>query len=551
MDMVRARPRMDRLRSLAIWMIPPAAGWHRKSTGLSSSRLFLPLSALAAVLAALGCTVVGIFLRPNLAPTLLGIQAALLLGGAAAAGLTFYRIDRQLLEPLAHLRNWALRMRGGNLAVRIPEPSGGEFAGLARDINSLGETLQSLSTDLDNQVRKQTQRLAQKTHSLKLLYDVAASINMSHDLNELLTRFLYTLKEVVEARCAAVRLLTEDGQMRLVASIGLDPEVAERDRLLPANRCLWKDSPAGAPLAPSAGLQKCATVASMPAVDRQRLEMIAVPLQYQDRTLGVYNLFVDPRGLLCSDAAEDIRNLLTSIGRHLGMAIEKSRLDQEAHRLALMQERTRLATELHDSLAQTLASLRFQVKMLDETLGQGAGEGRPELDQIKHGLDQAYTELRELLVHFRAPICGQGLMPAIEELLTRFRRTTGIATFFQKECRETEMPANLETQVLRIVQEALANARKHSDARMVRVMLRCDGEGRYRVLVEDDGVGLPEDPGQGGHPGERLGLGIMAERARGIGGQLRVESEPGEGTQVLLTFRYPPLQEPQAELVEE
>ena len=96
----------------------------------------------------------------------------------------------------------------------------------------------------------------------------------------------------------------------------------------------------------------------------------------------------------------------------------------------------------------------------------------------------------------------------------------------------------MEMQVLRIIQEALANVRKHSDAHTVRVLLRCDKNDNYHILVEDDGVGM-DKPAFSGHPGEHLGLSIMKERARYLGGELRIESEPGEGTRVQLSFRTP------------
>jgi two-component system, NarL family, nitrate/nitrite sensor histidine kinase NarX len=518
-------------------MIPPGAGWRPKSRGLTGSRLFWPLVGVLAILAALGASGILMTRWPGAAHVLLIAQGTLLIIGLGTVALIAFRVQQYLLDPLGHLRNWALRMRGGNLGARIPVPRSGEFAELARDINSLGESLQGLSRDLDSQVRKQTERLAQQTHSLQVLYDVAASVNVSRDLNDLLTRFLHTLKEVVSARGGAVRLRTDDGQMQLVASIGLTDDVVQRERLLPAHRCLCGKAMRQGEVRSVSTVRQCTSVIGAPMFDHENLEMIAVPLQYRDRTLGVYNLFVDKPGLVAKEG-EDIQDLLTSIGRHLGMAIEKTRLDREAHGLALMQERTRMAHELHDSLAQSLASLRFQVKMLGETLQNGQPATRKEVEQIERGLDQAYRELRELLAHFRAPVDGRGLVPAIEDLVAQFRKETGIAAFFQKECAgPSSLPAGAEMQVLRIVQEALANARKHAEARTVRVLLRCDQAGDYRVLVEDDGIGMQPGNQREGSPGEHIGLHVMEERARRVEGELRVESEPGEGTRVVLTFR--------------
>lgn len=89
---------------------------------------------------------------------------------------------------------------------------------------------------------------------------------------------------------------------------------------------------------------------------------------------------------------------------------------------------------------------------------------------------------------------------------------------------------------MRIVQESLANIRKHAQAKTVRVLLGCNSAGTYSLLVEDDGVGF-DGAGRKGHPGEHIGLSIMEERARRLGGQLRIESEVGEGTRVELTYK--------------
>jgi two-component system, NarL family, nitrate/nitrite sensor histidine kinase NarX len=517
--------------------VPPAAGWRRKRHGLTTSRLFAPLAGLIGMLVLLGVSGALMLRFPAHATGLYAVQLGLVGGAGCLVALILFRIQRQLMEPLGQLRNWAQRMRAGNLSARIPAPASGEFALLARDINDLGESLKTLSREMDEQVRKQTERIAQKTRSLEILYDVAASISLSRDLDDLLTRFLHTLTEVVDARAATVRLLSDDDQMRLVASTGLSEDVVEKEKVVPVNRCLCGQAVSGGEILCQEDIRQCGQMVGVPLFEHSEYEMIAVPLQYRGRTLGVYNLFVARQGLV---AREDVKELLTSIGRHLGMAIEKARLDNEAKRLSIMQERTMLAHELHDSLAQTLASLRFQVQTLDENLQPSSGDHRVhrDIERIKNSLDEAYTELRELLAHFRGPFDGRGLLPAIETIVQRFRKETGIATFLQKEWDHAELPANLEMQVVRIVQEALANIRKHSQAHAVRVMLRADGNGSYRVLIEDDGVGFSE-PTMTAHPGEHVGLSIMTERARRIGGVLRFESEPSEGTRVLLTFRHP------------
>jgi len=365
-------------------------------------------------------------------------------------------------------------------------------------------------------VEQHVEDIEQKDHTLEIVYDVAASINSSRDLDELLTRFLSTLTNVVHARAAVVRLITDDGQMRLVSSLGLDEELMKKEQILPSEQCLCGSAYREGEVYYQK-IAKCDKIIGRAFFDTDDIGMIAVPLQYRDKTLGVYNLFVENRDL---PNPEDMTILLTNIGRHLGMAIDKARSDNESKRLSIMEERTRLAHELHDSLAQTLASLRFQVRVLDETLRRGQEpEIWFELEKIENNLDEAYAELRELITHFRAPIDKRGLIPAVEHLVDRFRNQCEINIFLQKDWNVLQLPASIEMQALRIIQESLNNIRKHSQAHTVRVFMRSDTQGDC----------------------SHLGLSIMEERAKRFGGTVQFESEPGEGTRILLHFNYPEL----------
>lgn len=462
---------------------------------------------------------------------------------ASALGLIallFFRIRKTLLSPLTLLRDWVHNIRAGNLSARIDDEGHPEFSELVKDVNALSDTLESLSSDMQSQVRKQTQHIERKTHSLEIIYDVAASINVSRDLDDLLTRFLHTIKDVVNARAAVVRLVTDDNQMRLVSSIGLDDDLMEREQLIPSEACLCGSAYKNGTVQFQKDLSQCDKIIGRNFFEQDNIGMIVVPLQYRDKTLGVYNLFVDENDFA---DPEDIEGLLTSLGRHLGMAIDKARSDDEANRLSIMEERTRLAHELHDSLAQTLASLRFQVRVLDETIRKGEEPSIwHELEQIENNLDEAYAELRELITHFRAPIDKRGLIPAVEHLVDRFRNQSGISIYVQKEWNVLHLPASIEVQALRIIQESLNNIRKHSQAHTVRVILRSDIQGDCRILIEDDGIGMniPKTANStNSTSGEHIGLSIMDERAARIGGTISIESEEGEGTRIILRFPHP------------
>jgi len=445
-------------------------------------------------------------------------------------------VRHNLVEPLAHLRSWSARMSSGNLSARLPVPPRGEFRELAIDINRLSDELKSLTIDMDARVRAQTVRLARKTQSLDILYDVASSLSQHGDLDKLLESFLDTFIELVDARAATVRVLTDDGQTRLVASRGLEANVVEKDRMMDTGlcQCGWAATAGGIRI--QHGTQSCAKLLGLPMLKHDCQEFVVVPVIYQERILGVYNLFLDRP---ISAMGEDIHDLLSSVGKHLGLALEKARLDSQARQIAIMEERNIIGNELHDSLAQALVGMRLQVKMLGETLHtKDLRTSQHEVQSLKTSIEEAHVSLRELLANYRLKIDERGLVPAVAGMVERFSEETGINVFFHNECRNFSLTPLQESQIFHIVKEALSNIGKHSNARNARILLHGDGKGVYSLLIEDDGEGMA--PVSAARPGEHIGLSVMRERAERLPGELTIESEPGEGTRIVLTFPVAP-----------
>ncbi len=374
-----------------------------------------------------------------------------------------------------------------------------------------------------------------QTRSLEILYDVATNINAATNVKDLLSRFVHILKDIVNADAAAARLLNDDGTMDLIASIGLSPEAVELERSMPADCSICGSVISGGQIRIVNSTAPCQKTIGHNLLDNSNAGHIAVPLRFQEKIVGVFNLFVNSSDHFIS---QDTQNLLSLIGSHLGTAIEKTHLEQKARRVLVMHERTMIANELHDSLAQTLASLRFQVRVLDETLQQsGEYQSIHGIEQVEHSLDEAYTDLRELIAHCRTPIAEQGVVNSIEKLISRFRKETDIHILLQNEWGNARLPANMEMHIYRIVQEALTNIRKHSQANNVRVLLYADIHGEFRILVENDGKGF-DQPQTSNHKGEHIGLTIMKERAKHLGGELDLESDPEEGTRIEINFHY-------------
>ena len=457
-----------------------------------------------------------------------------LLAGLGAAVVVAVRLRAELLVPLVSLEDAVARVSQGEPGASRSLSNVGVLDGMARDIGRLNAELTELYEDMDSRVARQTMRLAQKTASLKILYDVAAEIARAERLDQLLLHFLRTLKEMVNGRAATVRLVAPDGSPRLVGSIGLDDDLVREQDMAPVDLCLCGTVLCPGEVVCENDLRYCSRIYGRRMFGSDEVEVVTVPLKHNDALLGTYSIFVERSGI---NRREDILELLATIGQHIGVAIAKYRSDHEAQRLSILEERSSLAHELHDSLAQTLAGLRLQVRMLDDSL-RGAdlpAQARTDLRRIRGSIDEAHGELRELLGSFRAPLDRRGLVPTLEEITQRFGQRTGIHCVFQMNCRPFDLSAGEEMQIMRIVQETLTNVRKHAQAQTVRVLLTRESSGEYVLLIEDDGVGFRVPP-PGGHPGERIGLSILEERARRIGARLDIESEPGEGTRVELVF---------------
>lgn len=513
----------------------PKSPWLRKPTKLFGGKLVAPLTSIYLIMIALlGCNFL-LLAYPNLKVMVIALDLLTITAGTILIIWTNKKIHNELLTPLTQIRNWAYAIQDGDLTARLPLPDSGEYLRLAIVINDLGDSIYSLSQEMDEQVKQQTHRLEQKSKTLEILYEVAATSASEQNTEDLLQNYLFTLFNLVKASAATARILTDDNIFKLIGSIGIE-ELDEKEKLVPIERCLCAQDFTQSVICCKTDRKLCANLLEKSLHLKDDTAIIVIPLQYQNRTLGIYHLYNPGIDITLEP---ELTNILTNIAQHLSLAMETARLDNESKRLHIMQERTMLAHELHDSLAQTLASLRFQVSLLEKTL-QGTEDdrskrARAEVSQLKSGLDEANTELRELLAHFRVHMDERGLIPATETLIERFQNESGINVYFQNQCPELKLPPIQEVQVLHIIQESLSNARKHSQAKNVRVLLRETSDNHCQVLVEDDGVGFNE-PNMQGLPGEHVGLSIMQERARRINGEVSIESEEGEGTRVELDF---------------
>lgn len=214
----------------------------------------------------------------------------------------------------------------------------------------------------------------------------------------------------------------------------------------------------------------------------------------------------------------------------------QDRLDDLHRRLnsaAVSEERLRIAQEMHDGLAQVLAYVNTKAQVVREHLKrERVEEATKHLDQLASAAREVYSDVRESIIGLRsAAASGSSATDSLRDYVTTWEAESGIVGRLHLET-DLRVPAGSELQVLRIIQEALANVRKHSKAQHVDVWV-AEVDSRIRITVQDDGIGFnPAELGRAEFP--RFGLSTMRERAESVGALFQLESTPGEGTRVTI-----------------
>ena len=367
------------------------------------------------------------------------------------------------------------------------------------------------------------------------LAEITASLSPEADVETMLARFLGAIVKLTGAEAAAVQMLTEDGlQLRMTASIGLPTETLARNEFVTATCGVCGESAQQIFAHASKSLADCNGCRSHFGLGFHNA--IAIPMPFQGKVLGIYCLFL-AEGQAIPDA---VWTLLSSIGEMLGMAFQNTRLMAENLRVGLLRERQSIASDVHDSLAQTFSYMKMRMTLLQDTLRQNDFVQSQQYSlEINDALGSAYSSLRQLLTNFRNPVDPAGLLFALKQINVTFCRMTGIRVDFTNNASDLNLSADQESQVFYIVQEALNNIAKHANATCVRLTLDRKN-GWVEISVEDNGTGMPAN-GMPTNAGDaetaHLGLDIMRERARHLRGQLKIESASGRGTRVHLGFR--------------
>jgi signal transduction histidine kinase len=371
-------------------------------------------------------------------------------------------------------------------------------------------------------------QLERQNRELLALHQAGLDIGAELALDAVLQKVVDQARQLIESRFGALAVYAESGQISAFITSGMSPEVRAAIGDPPTGKGLL-----GVALGPGEHLLVDEIGADpraggFPPGHPPIRSLLAVPIICKRPFRG--NLYVSERQDGQPFNAED-RETLSRFAVQASVAIDNAHLHERVRELAASEERLRLAHEMHDGLAQVLAYVNTKAQAVQGYLRHGkTHEASDQLNQLAAAAREVYADVREGILGLRVSSApGRSLPEAVRDYVDRWAAQSGVSAEVEID-RRLRLPASIELQVFRIVQEGLANVRKH--ARAERVAVACHAfDDRVRVTVEDDGVGFrPEALGRSEFP--RFGLATMRERAESLGGRLQISSTPGTGTRV-------------------
>lgn len=462
-------------------------------------------------------------------------QLAVLVIVMGLIGLTAAHLLVGLLtHPIRDIARVARRVDEGDLYLRAPVWANDEIGELGRAFNAMIDSLARTQTELE----ASNQRLRAGNQDLQMLYELAATINQSFNIETILETGLARALNFAGAQAGLIALLGEKDSLEARAVSGLSPEVQDSlmadaarrlmDSSLETERPWFIDGYSAAPLADSL------TSHDEPP---DRRGIACYPIKSRNQLQGILIAL----GHTASPASDRTVSLLMAVCNQLGIAVENASLWEELKRkeairarllaqtvTAQEQERERISRELHDETGQALTALLVQLKLFERMPDMNAVSALAQ--DLRELVVQTLDEVRRLARDLRPSTLNDlGLVPTLDWYIKAYRQNTTLDVEFIVDVPEGARLMRLTELILyRVVQEALTNVVRHASAAHVSVRLEQDDKA-VRLSIRDDGAGF--DVANTLNAQERsLGLLGMRERIELIGATLRLDSAPGKGT---------------------
>ncbi len=373
------------------------------------------------------------------------------------------------------------------------------------------------------------EELQRQVRSLKALNQVTLTASQSLVLDDVLSNALDAVVQVVHADAAWICLVENgDAPLRLRAQRGLSSVPSTQDD--------------GGETGPGLGGWVARTGQALvvddvrgderlgpAALDEGLRSLVAVPLCAKDAIVGVLGAAARTDRHFAAGEVE----LLSAVGSQIGIAVENARLYHHSRQAAVLEERNRLAREIHDALAQGLTGILVQLEATERLAGRRPEQALASLQRAKDLARRSLQEARRSVWGLRpSSLEDLTLTEALQARVVMLRDEGHITASFGVSGRRRSLSPDVELNLFRIAQEALNNIQRHAGAETVHVQFDY-GHAHLRLIIEDDGVGLPDLIGAADAEGlAGLGLLGMKERAALLGGQLEISSQPGQGVRI-------------------
>jgi signal transduction histidine kinase len=467
--------------------------------------------------------------------TIVGVNLSIALVAVLLAIFASLFITRSIAAPLADLAGTAKQIAAGNLERVAAVERDDEIGVLAQAFNSMTAQLRDLINSLG-------QRIEERTRALQAANEVLERRALQLETSVRVSREITSILEIDSLMSQIVRLIRDAFGYYRVHVFLIDPEVNQlilrgsSGDIDPQRRQLEigrRSINARAVATGEAQMVNDVTQDLYYLPDAHlpdtRSELV-VPLRLANQVIGTLDVL---SAEINAFTAEDVL-IIQSLGDQIAVAIENARLYDHSLKLAVLEERTRLARELHDSVVQSLYSIVLLTEGWRRVVSSGENASVEEyLSRIGEITQQSLKEMRLLIHELRPPVLEQdGLVGALRQRLDAVEKRAGVEARFLMDDL-IELPARMQEGLYRIAEEALNNALKHSAATAVTM----------RLCLEDEAVVLEiADNGRGFDPdialrGGGMGLVNMQERAKQIGGALTIVSAPGQGTTVKASAR--------------
>ncbi len=456
------------------------------------------------------------------------IQIGFLIGALILLGLGAWTTRRSALQPLRQLVTAANRLGENDLETAIQVEGPDEIQTLSQAFEAMRVRLHSSRAELVALNESLEERVLQRTHELETLNEVSSEISSRLDIQQVLNSVTEKARTLLGGEVASLCLMDENQHwMKLQAISG--PQNAVGGQAVRADKELAQAVLKG-DQALICGLGSCQGGCSMLS-EPYRASHMAAPLRVGERVIGALCV----GSLTQSRFANESANMLTKLANAAAIALENARLYAQAEHVATLEERHRMAAEMHDGLGQTLSYLGLMTDQVVDFLSTGQDAAAIErLHKTRETIGKATSEVRNainsLMDETPSPL---DLCTRLSAVVDEFASDYGLSVTWQPEAAAPpDCSRQVSEQILNITREALNNVVRHAQARQVAVQMG-QRDGHYQITIKDDGKGFDTSQPE---PDEHFGLRIMQVRAGHIGGQVSIDSKPGSGTSVTLVW---------------